>query len=178
MLQRTVVVERTTGMKKEVGVADGVHAAMRQQRADMFFEFLTDSERVVELVHQVFLFCRETIWTGGIDGGKVTTAHRVILAVYGTDPSFIINMVEEVAVLHLPFRATIEDGSFFFELHDGNGLVHLSSQLACLFVHLIAWQYLWHEFFAGVVMIGVKSKGGQRNKIDAVFLNGGKVGIA
>ena len=87
-------------------------------------------------------------------------------------------MVEETTILHLPLRATLEDGCFLLELDDGNSLVHLGSQLTSLLVHRVAWEDLGEKLLAGVVLIGLEGKGGQRYEVDAVLLDRREVGIA
>ena len=40
----------------------------------------------------------------------------------------IVDEVEQFSVLHLPFRMLLIELCFQFELHHGNGLVHLSRE--------------------------------------------------
>ena len=73
----------------------------------------------------------------------------------------------------------MENLGFFLELDDGDGFVHLSRQAHVLFFHRVAFQEFWLELLTGVVAIHLHSKGGQRNKIDAVSLfDSCQVGIA
>ena len=39
-------------MEEQVGIVNGIHTTVRKYRADMFMEFLADTEGVMELLHE------------------------------------------------------------------------------------------------------------------------------
>ncbi len=192
LLERTVVVEGDGGVEEEVGVGHGVHAAVREKRADVLVKLLGDAEGVVELVHEgLFLRSQETgvrsqvtgvrrQETGvGRQGGEVAALHLVVASVDGTDATGQVDMLQQAAVVHLPLGMTADDLGLFLELDDGDGLVHLGGEQACLLVELLTVvKYLGDELLAGVVAVGLEGEGGQGHEVDAVLLDGGEVGIA
>ena len=127
-------------MEEQVGVVDGIHTAVGENGADVLVELLGDAEGVVELLHEQGLLVGESVRGCGVDGGEVAGAHLVGLPVEFAEAFLIVDMVEEAAVVHLPFGMTLEDLGFLLELYHGDGLVHLGCELARLLVHLIAGQ--------------------------------------
>jgi len=164
-------------VEEEIGIADGIHATMREHGAHVFLEFLADAERVMELLHQIGLLRGEGVGIGRIDSGEVATLHLVLLAIDGAYATLIVDSREEHAVLHLPLRTAAEDGGLLLELNHGDGLVHLGREQLGFLVHLIARQQLGHELLAGIILISLEGEGGQRHEVDAVLLDGGEVGI-
>ena len=98
---------------------------------------------MVEFLHQLPFFFSKGIGIRRVDGGEVAGAHLVFLPVYRTDATLVVYVVEETAVMHLPFRMTPEYLSLLFELDDGDGLVHLCCQQTGLLVYLIITQQDW-----------------------------------
>ena len=131
-----------------------------------------------QLVHQVGLLGGKLEGMRGINGGEVATLHLVLLAINGAVAPLVINPTEHAAILHLPLGATAEYLGLGLELQYGDGFVHLGRELLGLLVHRVAWQQLGLELQARVVAIHIECKGGQRNKVDAVLLDGAEVGIA
>ena len=166
-------------MEQQVLVADGVHAAVREQHLDMFLQFLADAERVVQTLHELMLLGGQFVGMLGVDSWEVTRAHVVRLAIDGADTTFVVDMLKQATVFHLPFRTAVVNQCFLLELNDGDGLVHLGSQAHILILHRVVLQELWLELLAGVVAIHLHCKGGQRYEVDAVsLLDGSQVGIA
>ena len=178
LLERAIVVERNGCVEQQVRVADGVHATMRQERADVLVQLLADAERVVQLAYQVGLLRGELIWVGRVDGGEVAALHLVGLAIDGAQMLIVVHGAEHAAIQHLPLGVALEDGSLGLELQHCNGLVHLGGELLRLIVHGVARQQLGHELQTGIVAIHIERKGGQRHQVDAILLDGGEVGIA
>src|SRR5574344_527997 len=116
-LQRAVVIERAGGMEEQVAVIDGIHTSMAQDGADVLMELLTYCERMMELTYEQLLLVGELVGVLGIDGGEMTTAHGVLLTVYGADAALIIYIIEEFAVLHIPRGLTVVDDCFLLELY-------------------------------------------------------------
>ena len=82
----------------------------------------------------------------------------------------IVNRFEQTTVLHCPFCAALEDGSFCLELYDGDGLVHQCREAHGLFVEVGTFQKFGFELFAGIVAVGLHGKGCQWYEVDAVAL--------
>ena len=70
-LERAVRVHRDGGVEEQVGVADLVHAAVREQTAHVLFQFLATFERVLDAPHQFFFFDRKGIGVLGIESRPV-----------------------------------------------------------------------------------------------------------
>ena len=126
----------------------------------MLLQLLADAEGVVQFLHEVSLVGSQGIGIGRIHCGEQTALHLVVFAIDGTDTLLVVHMVEETTILHLPLRATLEDGCLLLELDDGNGLMHLGCQLSVFLVDGIAWQDIGQEFLAGIVAIDLEGKGG------------------
>ena len=103
-------------MEKQIGVVDGIHAAVREYGTDVLMQFLGNAERVVEFLHQQLLLVGEFIRLLGGDGREITGTHRIGLAIEFAEPLFIVDMIEKTAVFHLPFRMTLKDLGFRLEL--------------------------------------------------------------
>ena len=167
-------------MEKQVIVVDEVHASMPEQELNVLMQLLTHFERMVQLVHEVFLLRGQLVWVLRVDSGKITAEQVVGLPVEGNPPLLVINILEELPVLHLPFRLSLVDACFLLELYHGNGLVHLCRKPHCLLVELMRTvRYLRHEFSARIILIGFHGKGCQWHQIDAIaLLQRSEVGIA
>ena len=125
------------------------------------------------------LLWRELVGMLRVDSGEVARTHVILYTINGTYATFIVYMFQQTAVLHLPFRTTMEYLGFFLELNDGNGFVHLSCQAHILFFHRVAFQEFGLEFLARVIAIDLHSEGGQRHQINAISLfNSRQIGIS
>ena len=144
----------------------------------MLVQLLADAERVVQLVHEVGLLGSELVGLLRVDGGEVAALHLVGLAIDGAEVLIVVNGTQHAAVGHLPLGVAKEYLGLGLELQHGYGLVHLGGELLGLIVHRVARKQLWHELKARVVAIYIEREGGQRNKVDAVLLDGAEVGIA
>ena len=166
-------------MEQQVRVADAVHTAVGEQRADMLVQLLTDAEGVVQFLHQQFFLGRQCVGGRWVDGGEIATLHLIRLAVDGAGLSVVVNVVEQTAVLHTPFWVTLEDACLFLQLDHGDGLVHLGGQLESFLVHSGVWlQQFGDELLTRIFAIHFEGEGGQGHEVDAVFLDGGEVGVA
>ena len=178
-LQGTVVVEWYGGMEQQVLITDAVHATVRKQHLDVFLEFLADTERMVQTLHELMLLGGELVGIGRVNGGEMARLHLVLLTIDDIDTTLVVDMFEYAAVFHLPFRTAVEDECLLLELDDADGLMHLSRQALVLILHRVVFQELRLELLAGVVTIDLHSEGSQWYKVDAVgFLDGRQVGIA
>ena len=123
------------------------------------------------MVHQsLFLFCK-LCRVGRVDSREVATLHLVCVAFEGYGACLIVDMREQVALFHLPFRMFMIKLCFHLKLHHGNSLVHLSCQALGLSIHVFGTTTkLRHKLFARVAFVGFHSKGGKRHKVDAVAL--------
>ena len=166
-------------MEEQVAIVDAIHTAMLQQEFDVFVQFFTHHERMVQPVHQVLFLGSQLIWMLWIDGRKVVSMQRIFFSIQQNGSFFIINIVEQCAVLHLPFRMFLKQFALFLELNNGNGLVHQRCKAERLLVHLFrSTRETRVEFLAWIIAIGLHGKGCQGNEVDAVaFFQCNEVGI-
>ena len=68
---------------------------------------------------------------------------------------------------------------FFLELEYGYGLVHEGYEVVRLSVYVLLARHFWPELLAGVVLVCVHGKGGERHEVYTVaVLERGEVGVA
>ena len=103
----------------------------------MFLQLLADAERVMQLLHQIGFLRSESIRRLRVDGGEETALHLILLTVNGTDAAFVVDVVEEQTIVHVPFWMTADDSSLLLKLDNGDSLVHLSRQLKVFIIHRV-----------------------------------------
>ena len=135
---------------------------------------------MAQTLHELFLLRAESVRVGGVNGGEVSVAERILLAVKDDGALGEVDIVEELAVGHLPLGVLVQHGALQLELYDGDGLVHTSQQLEHLVgVGLVVGVDAWHEVFNVIIFVGLHGKGDQGNEVDAVaFLKSCHIGIA
>ena len=67
-------------MEEQVGVADLVHTAVREQAAHVLFQLFTALERVFDASHQFFFLDGESIGIFGVEGWPVFVFQLVFLS--------------------------------------------------------------------------------------------------
>ena len=178
-LQTAVGIERTGGMEEQVVVADFEHATMRKQHFGVLAQFFTHPEAMVQFLHEQFLVGSKPAGVAWVDGGEMARSHRIVFAIKSADAFLVINGFEQTAVLHHPLGTALEYLSLGLELQHGDGFVHLGCEAHGLIVEGVALQQSGNELLAGVVAIGIHSKGGQWHEVDAIaLLQCGEIGIA
>ena len=82
-----------------------------------------------------------------------------------------VHLVQQEAVLHVKVRTTLDGSSLEFELDDADGLVHLGNELCSAgTLGVLGTTVLRQEALTGVVGVGIHSKGGQRQQVDAISI--------
>ncbi len=167
-------------MEEQVGVADLVHAAVREQAAHVLFQFLATFERMLDAPHQFFFFDRKGIGVLGIESRPVLVFQLVFLSFDTDRPAVEVDMVEQQAVVHPEFRTAADDLAFQLELYDRDRLVHAGDQLGCLFIEgRIRCVRTRDEQFAGVVSIDFHGECRQGQEVDAIaVLKGCQIAVA
>ena len=167
-------------MKEQVAVADGIHAAVAEEAADVLLQLLGDAEGVVQTFHQVFLFGCKLVRMLRVNGGEKGVEHRVVLPVEAIDALTEIDILECTSAVDVPLRMLADELPLKLELYDGNGLVHLCDEAHLLLVVLgIGGLVVREEALAGIVGVCLHREGGKRQQVDAVaFLQGCHVGEA
>ena len=179
-LESAVGIEGHAGVEEEVTVVDGVHAAVGEEAFDVLLQLVADAEGVVELAHQLGLLGGEVVGVCGVEGGEEGVGHLIRYAVLHEEAAFLVYILQHEAVLHLPFGAAQDHLGFELELYDGDGLVHLRDEAACLLVvRGVVLVEARAEEVAGVAGVGLHGEGGQGHEVDAVaVLEGLHVAVA
>ena len=158
-------------MEEQVVVRNVIHAAVSEQYVDMPPQFLAHGERVVQLLHQVFLLLRQAAGVCRVHCRERAAFHPVHLAVHGAGGVGVVHGVEQLAVLHAPCRVFFPERRLHLELYHGDGLVHHGAEPRCLLVDIgRSAAHFRHEFPARVVGVGLHGEGGERHEVDAVAL--------
>ena len=84
------------------------------------------------------LFRSQLVGMFGVDGREVARAHVVRFAINGAYAMFVVDMLKQATVFHLPFGTAMENQCFLLELNDRDGLVHLGCQTHILLLHRVA----------------------------------------
>jgi len=113
---------------------------------------------MVELLHQLLLLATQFVWVGGVYRGEIVVAEGVFLAVDCYCTFLIINEMQQPAVVHLVFGATLDYLTFEFELNDGNRLVHPRHELHRAAHPRIFLKITGLERLAAVVAVGIVGK--------------------
>ena len=178
LLQRSIGIKRNGSVKQEVLITDRIHTSVRQQHLNMFLQFFTNTERMMQALHQLeFLRC-EFIGMLRINSWEMTRTHLVFFSIDGINTTFVVDMLQKTTVFHLPLWTTMEYLGLLLKLNNGNCLVHLSRKTQILVFHFHTFQQFWHKFFTWIISIEFHSKSGQWYKVDTIsFLNGRKISI-
>ena len=156
-------------MEEEVAVYDGVHGAVLKHGADMAAKLVADAEGVHQAVDELFFLIGEAVGVGGVNGGEVEVRHGIILAVDIHRALFKVDAVEEVAVVHVPFRMAGDDVVLQLHLNHEDGFVHLRDDALILLRDVVLLSlHLGLEDLAGVVAVSLHGEHGQGHQVDAV----------
>ena len=79
-LEASVLVEGHGGVEEEVVVADGVHASVGQEEADVSVQLLAYLEGSSELLHECLFLFGELVGPFGLYGGEVAAGHRIFFS--------------------------------------------------------------------------------------------------
>ena len=80
-------------MEKEVAVEDLVEAARLEEQAHVTLQFLAADEGLLEAPHDFFLFRRERVGIGKVDGRKHRIGELVLHAVDHHGAAFEVDLV-------------------------------------------------------------------------------------
>ncbi len=177
LFQAAVVVERHAGMQQQVAVADLVQAAGFQEEAHMTLQLLTAQKRRLQTHHDLFLFGRERIGVGRIDGRKHLVDQLVLDAVNDDGAAVAVDLPQQVAIVELEARILRDKGRLDLELDDGHSLLDLHVQLDL--GRRQVGVALQAESHARIVAIGLLRERGERQNVDAVgVFQDGQVAVA
>ena len=167
-------------MIEQVVVAYQVHTAMVEQHVDMFVELLTDHEAMMQSLQQFVLLICENARIGRIDGWKMATTQRVDLPFKHDRAMFIIDEIEKLAILHLPFWVFLIELRFQFKLHYSDCLMHLGREPYGLLIEVLGiTREDGAELCAGIIGVSVHGKGGQWYHINTIaFLECSEIGVS
>ena len=146
----------------------------------MATKFFAGAEGMLNLCHQFLFLLRQFVGRIRDEGGEVRVFESIHFSFYLYGALFQVDMFKQFASLHAEFRTSVEYACFFFELDDGDGLVHLGEHPHGLLVEASVFDEVSHcELRARVVLVGVHSKGCEWKQVDAVaVLQGRHVAIA
>ena len=165
----SIGIERNGGVEEQVGVGDGVHASVAEDVADMLLQLFAAYERAVQFLYNFLFFFGQLVGVQRVDGREVAILHRIVASVDGDGAFFVVDAVQQHAVVHLELGTSADGCGFQLELDDADGLVHLCQETEGLRVADGFTGYRTEtEQGARVVGIGFHREGGKRQQVDAI----------
>ena len=137
-----------------------------EEDVHMPLQLLAADERLHEAVHDLFFFGCEAERVGGIDRREYFVDELVLFAVDHDCAFFVIDLVEQLAVLQLEAWILIDELRFDLELQNGHSLLDLDVQIE--FGRREVGVAFQPECDAWIVAIYIQRKLGERKNVDAI----------
>ena len=155
-------------MVKEVGIITFINCPMRVQEPYMLVQQFPMFKGRLQGAQKLLLPAAELQGILWVHGGKIHVQHGKCLTVNDHGPLLKVNVGQQDPVIHLILRMALNHGALHLKLNHGNGLVHLGSQPRIHRIVNVLVQNLGHEPRAGVFLVYLGRKHGERPQIDAV----------
>ena len=153
---------------------------MVEHHVDMFVKLFADQEVMVKFLQQLMLLVSKDAGISRVDGREMTTEQWVDFTLKHDRAMIIIDEVEQLAVLHLPFRMLLIELCFQFELHHSDCLMHLSRKSYRLLIEVFSLtRENGAELRTGIIGVSIHGKSSQWYHINSIsFLKCSEIGVA